>query len=306
MPRFLLNDGNADLSNGQWTFQLDRRLSNASRMRIKKATYVLDTNHTAAPHVVYMRSNAIQRLARSKHTLVLKAAQHEDSSNVLAALEEQHATGRYRLMEPCNAFSLNYAHIRNLDIFFTDPQGNDVTYFVAAGDTAYPEVVDNMAVPSDTVKTGVIFRAFDTGGSGADYGSDEALNREYVSTNDKGLILDFQSFQTETTYDKLTVRSRNESTDSWTDVFIDHTGNSVPSGNPFTTTHKTIKFWWTSDGSNNQNGWDALIYEDHGSDGVLSGDSSAGFTLTVTSASTTFGETTSLAKFFVEADINTN
>ena len=139
-------------------------------------------------------------------------------------------------------------------------------------------------------KTGVIFRAFDTGGSGAD----------------KGLILDFQSFQTETTYDKLTVRSRNETTDAWTDIFIDHTGNSVPSGNPFTTDHKRIKFWWTSDGSNAQNGWDALIYEDWDGEGTLGGDSSAGFTLTVEGGGTTYGENTTDAKFYAEAEINTH
>ena len=209
-------------------------------------------------------------------------------------------------MESCDPFSLVYGHIRNIDIFFTDPQGNNITFFVAAGDTAYPEVVDDMAAPSDTEKTGVIFRAFDTGGSGANYGNDEALNRVYISTNGKGLILDFQSFATESTYDKLTVRSRNETTDAWTDIFIDHTGSGVPAGNPFTTTHKRIKLWWSSDSSTNAVGWDALIYENWGADGTLSGDSSAGFTLTVDSDSATFGASSTDAKFFAQAQIKTS
>ena len=86
-------------------------------------------------------------------------------------------------------------------------------------------------------------------------------------------------------------------------MFIDHTGSGVPAGNPFTTGHKIIKFWWTSDGSTPANGWDALIYE---SVGTLSGDSSAGFTLTIDGGSTTYGASSTNAKFFVEADINTS
>ena len=82
----------------------------------------------------------------------------------------------------------------------------------------------------------------------------------------------------------------------------------MPAGNPFTTTHKRVKFWWTSDGSTPANGWDAVIYEDWGAAGVLGGDSSAGFTLTVTTsgADTPYGDTSTNAKFFLEADINTS
>lgn len=89
-------------------------------------------------------------------------------------------------------------------------------------------------------------------------------------------------------------------------MFIDHTGSSVPAGNPFTTGHKIIKFWWTSDGSTPANGWDALIYEAWGSEGTLSGDSSVGFTLTVETAGSTYGASSTNSKFFVEADINTS
>ena len=306
MVRFILSDGQSSYANGVYTVLLDKNLSNASILRLKKATYTISTDQSVVPHVVYLRSKALHTLAREKHTLLLTATQHENSVDILGVLEETHTTGRYRLMYPARPLLLNYSHVRDLDFYFTDKNGVNLNYFTGSGSTDYPEVVDDMAAPSDTEKTGVIFRAFDTGGSGANYGNDEALNRVYVSTNGKGLILDFQSFQSETTYDKLTVRSRNETTDSWTDIFIDHTGNSVPSGNPFTTTHKRIKFWWTSDGSNAQNGWDALIYEDWGSDGTLSGDSSAGFTLTVDSDATTYGATSSDSKWFAEMDINTS
>ena len=209
MVRFLLNDGNAAFANGKWTFEMDRRLSNAEVFQLRKCSFTATTDLAAPPHCVYVRSDAIHTLSGEKHTQVLKSIQHEDSSNVLAVLEEQHATGRYRLMEPCRPFELVYGHIRNIDVYFTDPAGDNITFFEAAGDTVYNEVEDDMAAPTDTEKTGVIFRAFDTGGSGANYGNDEALNRVYISTNGKCLIPNFQSFVTETTYDKLTVRSRN-------------------------------------------------------------------------------------------------
>ena len=306
MVRFLLNDGNAAFANGKWTFEMDRRLSNAEVFQLRKCSFTATTDLAAPPHCVYVRSDAIHTLSGEKHTQVLKSIQHEDSSNVLAVLEEQHATGRYRLMGPCRPFELVYGHIRNIDVYFTDPAGDNITFFTAAGDSVYNEVVDDMAAPSDTEKTDVvIYRAFDSGGSGANYGNDEALNRSWESLNGKGLILDFQSFASESTYDKLTVRSRDLSTDGWTDIFVDHTGSGVPAGNPFTTGHKIIKFWWTSDSSTNDVGWDAVIYEDWGSDGTLGGDSSAGFTLTVAGGGTTYGASSTDAKFFAEAQIKT-
>ena len=162
MVRFLLNDGNATYANGVWTFELDRRLSNATTFQLKKGSFTVSTDQSSPPHCVYLRSNAIHELSSEKHTQVLKSIQHEDSSNV-------HAAGRYRLMESCMPFQIGYGHIRNLDIFFTDPQGNNITYFTEAGDSVYTEVVDDMAAPSDTEKTDVvIYRAFDTGGSGAE------------------------------------------------------------------------------------------------------------------------------------------
>ena len=121
--RFLLDDSNATYANGVWTFTLDHSLSNASRMQIRKAVYVASTDQTAPPHVVYVRSDALHRLSKRKHTNLLKENNHEDSSNVVCVLEEQHDKGRYRLHSPGMLLPLVWTPLRTIDLYFTRPGG---------------------------------------------------------------------------------------------------------------------------------------------------------------------------------------
>ena len=125
--RFLLSDGNATFDNGVFTFALDRRLRNATRARVRKVSYVADSGLSVVPNIVYLRSSAFHSIAADKHSVILTAAQHENSVDVLAALEEQHATGRFRLMEAPRSFPLAYTHLRNLDFYFTNPAGTNLS-----------------------------------------------------------------------------------------------------------------------------------------------------------------------------------
>ena len=106
--RFLLSDGNATYSDGVFTFALDRRLRNATRARVRKVSYVCDTGLSVVPNIVYLRSRAFHSIAAIKHSVILTASQHENSVDVLAALEEEHATGRFRLMEAPRSIPLSY------------------------------------------------------------------------------------------------------------------------------------------------------------------------------------------------------
>ena len=127
----MLDDSNATYANGVWTFALDKSLQNASRMQIRKAVYVASTDQTAPPHVVYVRSDALHRLSKRKHTNLLKENNHEDSSNVVCVLEEQHDKGRFRLHSPDILLNLVWTPLRTIDLYFTDPAGQQ--YHVLVG-----------------------------------------------------------------------------------------------------------------------------------------------------------------------------
>ena len=87
--RLLLSDGNATESVGIYTFALDKRPSNATTVRVKKADFeYTPASGSVAPLVVYMRSTALHNAARNKHSAILKANQHDDSVDVIAVLEE--------------------------------------------------------------------------------------------------------------------------------------------------------------------------------------------------------------------------
>ena len=126
--RFLLSDGNATYEDGVFTFALDRRLRNATRARVRKVSYIVDPTLAVVPSVVYLRSRAFHSLAANKHTVILTATQHENSVDVLASLEEEHTTGRFRLMEAPRSIPLNYMHLRNLDFYFTNPAGDNLSF----------------------------------------------------------------------------------------------------------------------------------------------------------------------------------
>ena len=146
MVRFLLSDGNATYSNGVFTFALDRRLRNATQARFRKASYVLDTSVAVAPNIVYLRSRALNSISANTHTVILTDTQHENAVDVLAILEDTHTTGRYRMIEDPRTLPLTYSHLRNLDFYFTDPAGNNLSFTETAEDAV---TAAQIAVRSD-------------------------------------------------------------------------------------------------------------------------------------------------------------
>ena len=126
--RFLLSDGNSTYSNGNFTFNLDRRLRNVTRARFRKASYVVDPTLSVVPNIVYLRSRALNAIAANTHTMILKDSGHENPTDVFGILEETHTVGRYRMIEDPRSVPLAYSHLRNLDFYFTDPAGNNLSF----------------------------------------------------------------------------------------------------------------------------------------------------------------------------------
>jgi len=146
MVRFLLSDGNATYKNGVFTFALDRRLRNATLARFRKASYVLDSSVSVVPNIVYLRSRALNSISANTHTVILTDTQHENAVDVLAILEDTHTTGRYRMIEDPRSLPLTYSHLRNLDFYFTDPAGNNLSFTETAEDAV---TAAEIAVRSD-------------------------------------------------------------------------------------------------------------------------------------------------------------
>jgi len=95
--RYLVHSGNStyDQSTKRYSFNLDRRFPNPTRVRISKINFVASTADTY-PTVVYLRSTAVDNLIKTKHTVELTDENHENPSDVLAVLEETHNVARYR------------------------------------------------------------------------------------------------------------------------------------------------------------------------------------------------------------------
>ena len=124
--RFLLHNEEAvyDATTKVWHYTLDRRISNPTSLMVKKATFSPVSSLTVHPHVIYMHSTALSDMILDKHTVVLRANAHENSTDVIGVLEETHTRGRYALTEREGPFRLSpSSNKRVIDIYFTDGTG---------------------------------------------------------------------------------------------------------------------------------------------------------------------------------------
>ena len=122
MFKYLLHSSlaNYDATSKTWKFELDRRISNPTSLRVAKITYSTPGDTSPHPQVVYLRSNALARMVTQKHTLELREKNHENGTNIFGVLSETHTRGRYRLLGG-RRFPVNpSASERNIDIYFTD------------------------------------------------------------------------------------------------------------------------------------------------------------------------------------------
>ena len=72
-----------------------------------------------------------------KHTVILKGSAHENSSDVIAILEETHTRGRYGLKEKDISFPVNPHTVkRSIDIYFTDGTGTKLNGTADEGQAA--------------------------------------------------------------------------------------------------------------------------------------------------------------------------
>ena len=119
--RYLLHHTDASYNSvtKKWIVTTDRRVSNPTSIRIASCTFTAATA-SSYPSVVYMRSDALTQLSRTKHTVELKAVDHEDNSNVIAVLQETHTLGRYATKDAVRFPVHGHTQSTRIDIYFTD------------------------------------------------------------------------------------------------------------------------------------------------------------------------------------------
>ena len=107
-----------DTATGKHTIVLDRRISNPSHLELVKCLYEAPTGYN--PLAVYLRSEGIHQLVRSKHTIQLKKNNHENDADVLAVLKESTSARRYLLEKERGFFIKEHSYVRSFDFYFTD------------------------------------------------------------------------------------------------------------------------------------------------------------------------------------------
>ena len=119
--RYLFHSEEAAVENGRFVFTLDKRIHNPVRFRLTRAGFTRTTSTDAAPHAVYLRSDALSELCTRKHTVQAKSVNHHDPSNVLAVLEERHATERYSMLGATPSFPcMPHGNKTQIDFYFTN------------------------------------------------------------------------------------------------------------------------------------------------------------------------------------------
>ena len=121
--RYLIHseDCDFDTSTGKHTLLLDRRISNPAHIELVKCVYEAPTDASASyPLSVYIRSEAIHQLVRSKHTIQLTKNNHENDADILGVLKESFSAKRYLLEKERGFFIKDHAYVRSFDFYFTD------------------------------------------------------------------------------------------------------------------------------------------------------------------------------------------
>ena len=69
--RYLFHSEEATVEDGRFVFSLDKRIHNPVRFRLMRAGFTRTTSTDAAPHAVYLRSDALSELCTRKHVSAL-------------------------------------------------------------------------------------------------------------------------------------------------------------------------------------------------------------------------------------------
>ena len=115
--KFIFHSDNAvyDETNKVWKFTLNERFHNPTVIEFENVIFSPATS--SKPNCIFLRSNSMRNMIKQNHTLMVK--DHQQNSNVICVLHEQH-DGRYRSQRE-RTFDIDPNNSqRVIDFFFTD------------------------------------------------------------------------------------------------------------------------------------------------------------------------------------------
>lgn len=144
MTILILSRENATYSQAEktFTYSLDKQLDeNIKSLRLESVTFRPSTM-TTYPHGIFMCSRALAELSMRHHATVLRDVNHRHKTNVLACLHKASNDVLYHLASPLRIMLDRRAYIRDIDIFFTAPDGTVLDGEYVPVSTAGPQLSD--------------------------------------------------------------------------------------------------------------------------------------------------------------------
>ncbi len=119
--RYIINsaDCSYDTAAHKHSIVLDSRIGNPTTFRIASAVYQAPTL-ASYPLAVYLASDALGDMIPQKHTVKLKASNHENPDSTVAVLTESHTAGRYRLGRGRRFDLKEHSYVREFDFQWMD------------------------------------------------------------------------------------------------------------------------------------------------------------------------------------------
>ncbi|MDD4150335.1 MAG: glycine-rich protein, partial [Bacteroidales bacterium] len=113
----------------------------------------------------------------------------------------------------------------------------------------------NMSNGSTTIICGNTYNFYDSGGASSEYTNSQNLTHTFTSSNGSPLTITFTSFNTESSWDKMTIY--NGVGTGGTILLNAYSGTTIPAS--VTSTGSSLTVLFTSDGSNTRAGWVATV-----------------------------------------------
>jgi hypothetical protein len=98
---FHSDNGSWNSTKKRYEFSLTNRIDRPKIFKLQQAS-LIPSSAPSYPHVVYLKSENLSRIIKTKHTVIAKgdSNQHDIPSDVIGVLTETHVAGRYSLKIP--------------------------------------------------------------------------------------------------------------------------------------------------------------------------------------------------------------
>ena len=148
--KYLIHSQKSTAINDKYNYVFSRKQGEIRRVKLQNFCYTCQSGQSPKPHTVYVRSDALSKIIRTKHCVELEENFQETSNNIICTLQETHDRGRYKQQNPVQ-FDVVFQHfVQNLDIYFTDGPTTLYHAVVASGGSGASSTVPDTEIEAIT------------------------------------------------------------------------------------------------------------------------------------------------------------